>query len=297
MGETDPWSCGNLPAQRPSLELANDLVHLAESGRADRLAVGDASAVGVDRDAAVGLGGALGEQFLLLAVPAQARFGEVDDLRPAVGVLQLRDGHLGRVDTGGGERRGSRIDARAVVRLGREPRGEHLERSEPAGTQRHRREPHRTFTHITCAVATGEDEGDRSLARRAEHRSGQRGVDRRRGEYLVLGERSAPPGGGAGLAVAQRAHRDPGQRPVGDRVLVLVTPGLHGEVLGGDHEAGPAVPVPQPVAGRIGVERATRVLVEPDDGRHVGVPGPQRVRRGRQCHATSSTSIAYSNER
>ncbi len=186
-------------------------MHLAQSGRADRLTVGDTSAVGVDREAAVGLGGAVSKEFLLLAVPAQARFGEVDDLRAAVGVLQLRDGHLGRVDTGGGERRGSRVDARAVVRIGREPRGEHLERSEPAGAQRHRREPHRAFTQVTGTVATGEDEGDRSLARRAEHRSGQRGVDRRRGEYLVLGERGAPPGGGAGLAVAQRAHRDPGQ--------------------------------------------------------------------------------------
>ena len=94
-------------------------------------------------DCAVDLGGAVGEQFLLIAVGAEPALGHVDDLGPGVGVLQLDDidvfrchtglfeGGSGGVDGGrhilvhGGE---GRIDL-----IGAVPPGPHLDRLEVHG--------------------------------------------------------------------------------------------------------------------------------------------------------------------
>ena len=70
-------------------ELAHELVDLAQARGADRLTVGDEAAVGVDRHGAVDLGGAVGDELLLVAVGAEAVLGHVDDLRAGVGVLEL----------------------------------------------------------------------------------------------------------------------------------------------------------------------------------------------------------------
>src|ERR1700759_5454845 len=92
---------GTLPPPGLATKWADQLVHLAQAGRTDRLAVGDQPAVGVDRNRAVDLGRAGGHQLLLLAVGAQARLGHVDDLVTGVGVLQLGD-----VDVLGSDARG-----------------------------------------------------------------------------------------------------------------------------------------------------------------------------------------------
>ncbi len=75
-------------------------MHLAQAGGADGLTVGDEPAVGVDRHRAVDLGGAVGDELLLLAVGAEAVLGHVDDLGAGVGVLQLDDVDVLRADAG-----------------------------------------------------------------------------------------------------------------------------------------------------------------------------------------------------
>jgi hypothetical protein len=58
-------------------------------------AVRGAAAIGVDRQAPVDLGAALGDQLLLLAVRAEAGLGHVHDLGAGFGVLQLGEGGNG----------------------------------------------------------------------------------------------------------------------------------------------------------------------------------------------------------
>ena len=69
--EADPRVARHLAVAGLAAQLAHQLVHLPQARGADRLAVGDQPAVGVDRDRPVDLGGAVGHQLLLLAVGAQ----------------------------------------------------------------------------------------------------------------------------------------------------------------------------------------------------------------------------------
>src|SRR5204863_3717309 len=94
-------------------ELGDDLVHLAQAGGTDRLAVGDAAAVGVDREPAADLGLTGRDQRLLLAVLAEATLREVHDLGAALGVLELGDVDVLGSDASGGEGRGGGIGAHA----------------------------------------------------------------------------------------------------------------------------------------------------------------------------------------
>jgi len=94
-------------------------VHLPQSGRADRLAVGQAAAVGVDRQPTGGRGLAEVEQFLLGAVFAQAGLGHVVDLGPGVRVLQLGDLYVRRGDAGCGKHGLRCVDTRAVAGIRR----------------------------------------------------------------------------------------------------------------------------------------------------------------------------------
>ena len=71
---------GHLTVSRRATQLLDELVHLAQTRGADRLAVRDQAAVGVDGQPAADLGHAVGEQGLLLAVLAQSRLGHVNDL-------------------------------------------------------------------------------------------------------------------------------------------------------------------------------------------------------------------------
>ena len=93
MAHPDPrigtGSLTDLSIARLAPQLGDDLVHLAQAGGADRLAVRDAATVGVDRQPAVDLSLAASNHRHLLAVLAEAALGEVHDLRAALGVLQL----------------------------------------------------------------------------------------------------------------------------------------------------------------------------------------------------------------
>ena len=60
---------------------------LAQGGSADWFTIADEAAAGVDREPATDLGGARRDQFLLLAVGAEAVLGHVDDVGGAVALL------------------------------------------------------------------------------------------------------------------------------------------------------------------------------------------------------------------
>ena len=122
------------------------------------------SAVGVHREPAADLGGALGDEAFLLAVLAEAVLRHVDDLRPGVGVLELGD-----VDVLGADARRVSNAARDASTLGlsaasldRERRALHLERAESAAAQGRGADPYRVWRctcgarsarHITIAAA------------------------------------------------------------------------------------------------------------------------------------------------
>ena len=104
---------GHLAVARLPAQLEHDLVHLAQPRGADRLAVGDEPAVGVDGQAAADLERAVGDQRLLLAVGAEAVLGEVDDLGARVGVLELDDVDVLGADARHLVRGTGRVDGRA----------------------------------------------------------------------------------------------------------------------------------------------------------------------------------------
>ena len=93
----------DLPLPRLAAKLRHDLEHLAQARRADRLAVREAAAVGVDREASADPGRARGVQRRLLAVLAETALGQVDQLCPRLGVLHLDD-----IDVAGLDARPSR---------------------------------------------------------------------------------------------------------------------------------------------------------------------------------------------
>jgi hypothetical protein len=70
LGEADAARSGDLPIAGLAAQLEHDLVHLPQTGRANRLAVGETTAIRVDRKAPADLGGADLDQGLLLAVLA-----------------------------------------------------------------------------------------------------------------------------------------------------------------------------------------------------------------------------------
>src|SRR5439155_15496182 len=77
VGERRARRAGDLAHAGVTAELQDVLVHLPQTGRADRLAVGEAAAVGVHRQRTADLGGTFGDEALLLAVRAQPGLGEV----------------------------------------------------------------------------------------------------------------------------------------------------------------------------------------------------------------------------
>src|SRR5581483_3791963 len=95
--------------------------------------VGQAAAVGVDRQGAADVGDAPGQPLLLLAVLAQAALGEVHDLRAGIGVLELGHADVVGTDAGGGEGGPGGVDGGGVGPLGRQGRAENLERAVAAG--------------------------------------------------------------------------------------------------------------------------------------------------------------------
>src|SRR3954452_6448574 len=91
---------GHLTRAGLAPQLQHDLVDLAQAGRADRLAVGEAAAVGVDRQAAADRGRAALDQRFLLAVPPQPGRGGVHARGTGLGVLQRGDVAVPRAEAG-----------------------------------------------------------------------------------------------------------------------------------------------------------------------------------------------------
>src|SRR5207249_4421483 len=77
------------------------------------------------------------DERLLLAVLAQARLGEVHDLGPRLGVLQLRDLNVRGADARLLEGGGGRLGRRRGRRLDRDRRTEDLERAEAPRPEGH----------------------------------------------------------------------------------------------------------------------------------------------------------------
>ena len=73
LGEPDPRFPRHLAVAGLAAQLPHQLVNLAQARSADRLAVGDQAAVGVHRHRSVDLGGAVGQQLLLIAVGSRTR--------------------------------------------------------------------------------------------------------------------------------------------------------------------------------------------------------------------------------
>src|ERR1044071_9347593 len=71
LSESDTRFAGDLAVARLAAQLPYQFMNLAQAGRADRLAVGDQAAVGVDRHRATDLRRTVGQQLLLLAVLAE----------------------------------------------------------------------------------------------------------------------------------------------------------------------------------------------------------------------------------
>ena len=122
---------------------------------------------------------------LLLAVRDQAGLAEVDDLRAAVGVLQLRDLDVPGRDAG----RANAAAAASIDGLVRSPGDSHGEKTsnEPGrpAAQRHRGQPDRRVAQVEGARPAGEDERDRTGIGRAEHEAREGVVDHVRVHRLV----------------------------------------------------------------------------------------------------------------
>src|SRR4051794_31019876 len=124
---------GHLTRAGLAPQLQHDLVDLAQPGRADRLAVGEAAAVRVDRQPAADRGRAALDQRLLLAVLAEPGLGEVHDLGAGLGVLELRDVDVARPEAGELEGRRRGVAGGGRRGLDRDRRAEDLEGAEAAG--------------------------------------------------------------------------------------------------------------------------------------------------------------------
>ena len=80
-----------LPAASVTAQLQAVFIHLAQAGGTDRLAIGNAAAVGIDRQTAVDARFTARDQILLLAMRAKAVLGHMNDFGAGIGVLQLSD--------------------------------------------------------------------------------------------------------------------------------------------------------------------------------------------------------------
>ena len=90
---------GDLSGTTLAAKLHADLMDLPESGCTHRFTVGQAAAVGIDRQFAADLGDAVGEQLFLITVRTKTIFGHVHDFCTDFGVLQLSDVDIVGTDT------------------------------------------------------------------------------------------------------------------------------------------------------------------------------------------------------
>ncbi|MNF64101.1 hypothetical protein D3C84_458240 [compost metagenome] len=97
--------------------------------------------------------------------------------------------------------------------------------------------------------------------------------------------------------VAEGALGHVDQGLLGNAVLVQVALGLQGEELGGQHQAGFAVPVLQAPVRRLRVEGAARVLVEADRHADLGHATAQRGNHAGQGAAAGGAAVGHVDER
>jgi hypothetical protein len=252
-------------------------VDLPQPRGTDRLAVGDQPAVGVDRHGPVDLGGAVGQQLLLVAVGAEPGLGHVDDLGAGVGVLQLDDVDVLGPDARGLEGRPRRVHGRRDVLLDRGGGGVHLVGAEAPGPDLGRLQVHRLGREPVGDVPAAHDDRRGTLVGRAEHVLGERVVQDRRRQDVLFGHRLAPEGVRVARPVPVVLGGDLGQRRLRDAVVVDVLVGLHPEELGGDELPVLGVPPRQRQLGRVVGEGAPGVLVEADGDPDVVLAQPDRV--------------------
>ena len=156
---------GHLPRAGLAAQLRHDLVDLPKSRRTDRLTVRQAAPVGVDRKPPVDPRRACRVELLLLAVLAEAALGEVDQLRAALGVLDLRDVDVARVDAGDLERLARGVDARRRSDLERERRAEDLERAGETRAERDSAQRDRPSVEPGGELGRADDQRRCSLSR------------------------------------------------------------------------------------------------------------------------------------
>ena len=170
-----------------------------------------------------------------------------------------------------------RVHRRRDVLLDRREGGVDLVRAVAAGTHLDRPQIHRLRGVAMRDVGAAHHDRRRALVGRAEHVLGQRVVQHRRVEDLLLGDRLAPERIRVQRAVAEVLGRHLGQRFLRDAVVVQVAVGLHPEELGG--EVLPVLGVPARHAHQCGIlgEGATRVLVQADGDADVVVAQPDSV--------------------
>ena len=141
--EADPAAAGDLAVAGVAAQLQHDLVDLAQPGRADRLAVGEAAAVGVDRQTAADLGLAALDQVAPAPRARRVRSPPGASPRrrtrcPAAGRRRCRRARCRRARTPRPRpRRWRRRE------LEGERRAEHLERAEAPRAEGHRAQAHR----------------------------------------------------------------------------------------------------------------------------------------------------------
>ena len=179
-------------------------MHLPQSGRADRLAVGQAAAVGVDRQPT---GRARSHRGRAASAGRRVRTGRS---RPC-GRSRRRNPcpAAARPARPSGRCRMRRTRPAAASTLGLWPASggnhgrEHLERAEPPGPLGHRRKVDRTIAHVRGPIASREHDRSGALSRGAQHVLRQRRVDDPGRQDLLLGERRAPPGRRVEFAAAE----------------------------------------------------------------------------------------------
>ena len=147
-------------------------------------------------------------------------------------------------------------------------------------------------------VGPAEHEGDRALARRAEHVLRERVRHHRRRSDLLLGHRRcAARRSGSRRRCANAFTATLARVDARDAVLVHVALDLQREELRGQHHPRLAVPAADAHRLGVGVERAPRVLVEADREAEVGRAGADRALGHREGAASGRAAVPHVDER
>ena len=157
VGEADAGLARHLAFAGVAPQLEHDLVDLAQPRRTDRLAVGEAAAVGVDREPAADLGGPARIRSSCSPcsqnpVSAMCMISAPLSVSCSWATSMSRGGHAGGSEDGG---RGRSGDAGGAP--GSEPASKHLEGAELAGCDDRSRDHQRATGRATCDARQNDD--------------------------------------------------------------------------------------------------------------------------------------------